>query len=247
MSACPQGSPEAEAIYQEARKYWWGQEGYPLNPEKAEELFEKAMFMGNSKAPLGIGALYMWAYSGKYKEENRHKYMVYMYNESIKMGCAEGYVFLAECYSNGWGVPMDYKKAIEELKKTVAMDSPMGLEQYGRHLIDEEKRVEEGRKFLRKSMALGNGDAGFPLANSYLGNDDDRMYAALRNGAKLGSLDCLGMLAHYYRQGVCGQKNMELYNCVTKVEEGINWFHVPKPIENFDELCPHPTPLNVTP
>ena len=93
-------------------------------------------------------------------------------------------------------------------------------------------------------MAMGNGDAGKPLARSYLGWDDDRMYAALRAGAKLGSMDCLSRLAVYYLGGAYGQKkNKELHDCVKKVEESINWFYAPKPVENFDELCPHPTPL----
>ena len=134
MSQCPQGNLEAEATYQEARKYWRGQEGYPLNPPKAQELFEKAMFMGNSKAPIGIGNIYMWDYRGIYEDKARLKFMIYMYNEAIKMGCAEGHVFLAECYSKGWGVPRDYKKAVEELKKAVTKNSPKGLEYYGTHL-----------------------------------------------------------------------------------------------------------------
>jgi phosphatidylserine/phosphatidylglycerophosphate/cardiolipin synthase-like enzyme len=106
------------------------------------------MFMGNSKAPLGIADIYMWDYRKKYKEANRFKYMVYLYNEAIKMGCAEGHVSLAQCYSEGWGVPLSYKKAVEELKKAVAKNSPKGLERYGTHLIDVEKREEEGRDFL---------------------------------------------------------------------------------------------------
>lgn len=248
MSPCPQGTPEAEEIYQEARKYWLGQEGYRKNPSKAKELFEKAMLMGNSKAPLGIGGLYMWDFRGIIKDNERLYFMIKMYNEGIKMGCPEGHVLLAECYFKGWGVPINSKKAIEELQQAVSKGSPKGMEAYGTYLVEQTNEKEKGRELLRKSLALGNGDAGEPLSNSYMGKDDDKLYVALRNGAKLGSTRCLRTLAHYYLEGSFGQKENEvLYSCVKKIENSINWFYTPKPIENFDELCPHPTPLNVTP
>lgn len=248
MSLCPQGSQEAEEIYQEARKRWLGQAGYKKNPEKAEELFEKAMFMGNSKAPLGIGGIYMWDYRDKYQEEKRLEFMIRMYNEGIKMGCAEGHVLLAECYSKGWGVERNYNRALEELKQGVAKGSPKAMEFYGTHFIENTSEKEKGRELLRKSMGLKNGDAGVALAMSYLEEDDDRAYAALRNGAKLGSLNSLGWLSYYYLQGIHGQKaNSKLSECVENIEKEIDWFYTPEPIENFDELCPHPTPLHVTP
>lgn len=248
MSECPQGSPEAEEIYQEARRYWLGQEGHRSDPDKAEELFEKAMYMGNSKAALGIGGIYMWDYRGRYDDTKRLNFMIRMYNEGIKMGCAEGHVLLAECYFKGWGVPGDTSKALEQLEQAVTKKSPKGMELYGDYLVRQTSQIEKGRILLRQSMTLGNGDAGSSLAYSYLGDDDERMFAALRNGAKLGSRECLGTLAYHYAQGGYGlQSNKELADCVKDVRNNINWFYAPKPIENFDELCPHPTPLNVTP
>lgn len=248
MSACPRGSAEAEEIYQEARKYWLGQEGYKKKPKKALELFEKAMFMGNSKAALGIGGLFMWDFEGMYDDKERLRFMLKMYNEGIKMGCAEGHVLLAECYFKGWGVPIDDAKAVEELKQAVAKGSPKGMEVYGTYLWDHTNEKDLGRELLRQSLALGNGDAGKPLSKSYMGRDDDKLYAALRNGARLGSRRCLRTLAHYYLGGEFGQeKNKKLFDCVTRIEDSINGFYAPEPIDNFGELCPHPTPLHVTP
>jgi TPR repeat protein len=248
MSQCPQGGAEAEEIYQEARMYWLGQEGYRKNVEKAEELFEKAMFMGNSKAPLGIGGIYLWDYRDVYDAEKRLSFVIRMYNEGIKMGCAEGHVLLAECYFNGWGVPIDVKKALEQLRHAVNKESPKGMEVYGDYLVWNTNKIEEGRELLRRSLSLGNGDAGLPLANSYLGDDDDRMYAALRIGSRLGSMRCLRRLAHFYLEGDYGQsENEELSECAEKVRSEINWFYAPKPIEDFDKRCPHPTPLTVEP
>jgi TPR repeat protein len=249
MSQCPQGGAEAEEIYQEARMYWLGQEGYRKNVEKAEELFEKAMFMGNSKAPLGIGGIYLWDYRGVYDAEKRLAFVIRMYNEGIKMGCAEGHVLLAECYFNGWGVPVDEKKALEQLRHAVKKESPKGMEAYGDYLVRRTNRMEEGRELLRRSLLLSNGDAGYPLSNSYLrDDDDDRMYAALRSGSRLGSMRCLRRLAYCYLQGIYGQReNKELSECVEKVRSEINWFYAPKPIEDFDKICPHPTPLTVEP
>jgi TPR repeat protein len=249
MSHCPQGSPRAEELYQEARKYWFGQEGYPRKPERAEELFEEAMFMGNSKAPLGIGGIYQWNYKGLYQDDRRLEFMLKMYNIGVKMGCAEGHVLLAECYSSGIGVSIDYKKALEELKQGVEKGSPKAMEFLGYHFVHRTGQIEMGRELLRNSISLGNGDAGESLSYSYIGNyDNDRVYAALRMGAKQGSMNCLRTLASYYLNGEFGQqKNEQLYKCITKIKGSINWFYAPRPIENFDALCPHPTPLDVMP
>jgi TPR repeat protein len=174
--------------------------------------------------------------------------MIRMYNEGVKMGCAEGHVMLAECYFNGWGVPVDVEKALEQLRHAVKKESPKGMEAYGDYLVRRTDKIEEGRELLRRSLSLGNGDAGYSLAYSYLRDDDDRMYAALRIGSRLGSMRCLSRLAHYYLGGDYGQrKNPELYECVEQVRSGINWFYAPKPIADFDKLCPHPTPLTVEP
>lgn len=114
---CPTGGKEAEAIHLQARKYRLGAKGLPKDTAKAEELFEQALDMGNSLSALHLGEIYFSDYAGKYPLANRRKYMIIMYNHSLKMGCPDAYVILAKCYENGWGVRASKKKTIELLKK----------------------------------------------------------------------------------------------------------------------------------
>ncbi|MDR0355903.1 MAG: hypothetical protein LBJ64_09270, partial [Deltaproteobacteria bacterium] len=111
MSAnCPTGGQEAEALYQMGRQYRSGQKGRPWDRQKAEQLFEQALAMGNAKAALAIGQMYFSDYSLDYPRNKRFKYMMAMYNQALKMGCPEAYVILAECYENGWGARENKKK-----------------------------------------------------------------------------------------------------------------------------------------
>lgn len=238
---CPTGGKEAEELYQLARKYRKGHSGFPRYKEKAEKLFEEALAMGNAKAALQIGQIYMFDYEDELPEGKRKKYMIAMYGQAMKMGCPEGYQSMAECYEKGWGVREDKKKAMELLQKAAEMGSPKAMEFYGNYLIKSQRQLEQGRQWLQRSMALGNGDAGTPLATSYKFAEGsiDGIVKSLRAGAALGSKDCLLELEMLYENGYYGQnKDLAYAKCFRKIRDTIDDFDAPKPIPNFDTLCP---------
>ena len=117
------------------------------------------------------------------------------------------------------------------------------MDNYGSLLV-EAGRVEEGRQWMRKALELGYGDAGVSLSRSYAGERNaQKMIESLRAGAGMGSTKCLMRLFLTYRQGYYGQAVDEEYaNCFIKLHDAIDEFDPPKPIKDFDKLCP-PRPV----
>jgi TPR repeat protein len=245
---CPTGGKEAEELYQLGRKYREGHGGFPRDSAKAEKLFEESLALGNAKAALAIGQMYRIDYGTRPDPTKRYKYMVAMFKQGMKMGCPEAYQFMGECYEKGWGVRTDRKKAIELLTQAAEMGSPKAMEWYGRYLIfpvfygrSEPPQLEPGRQWLRRSLALGNGDAGEGLADSYKYNEGsiDGIVKSLREGAALGSKQCLQRLKLLYLDGWYGQnKDLEHAACYAKLKDSISDFDRPRPIPDFDKKCP---------
>ena len=237
---CPTGGKEAEELHLLGRKYRQGAKGMPRDKDKAEQLFEQALEMGNARSALQIGSMYFSDYSRKYPEAKRHEYMIIMYNQALKMGCPDAYIALAKCYENGWGVRKDPQKTIELLQKGAEAGSPKGMEFYGDYLIREKGQIELGRQWLRRAIDMGNGDAGKPLSSSY---EDERnaegIIQSLRAGARQGSKACLLRLSTTYENGYYGQKKDKRHAaCYDKLEEAIDDFDAPAPIKDFDRICP---------
>lgn len=239
---CPTGSKEAEELYQLGRQYRYGH-GVPGDKKKAEKLFEQALAKGNAKAAIQIGQMYMWDFSPLYPEAKREKYMIAMYEQAAKMGCPEAYLSLSQCYEKGWGVRANEKKSLEMLRKAAEMGSPKGLEFYGIYLV-KSGLVEEGRKLLDRSMALGNGDAGVGIGTIYqYQKDSSGLINALRAGAKMGSKACIEQLTIIYLMGEYGQDKDKSYaNRLDDLYESIDDFYPPKPIPDFDKKFP-PKPI----
>ncbi|MDR3038676.1 MAG: hypothetical protein LBV21_05250, partial [Candidatus Adiutrix sp.] len=166
--------------------------------------------------------------------------------------CPDAYIYLSEAYTKGWGVRRNPKKALELMKKGAELGSPKALEFYGTMLIADprapgyvitrdQKMIAEGRKYLHRSLELGNGDAGVILSLIYqqVEHDSEGMIKSLRSGAKLGSKACLSELAMTYNYGDYGQPHDKAYGyCFRNLEDKISDFEAPKPIPNFDRLCP---------
>jgi TPR repeat protein len=141
-------------------------------------------------------------------------------------------------------VKKSYKKAIELLKKGSELGSPLAMEQYGACLAIDLFQVEEGRKWLRRSMELGNGNAAIPLARTYNREKNaEGIIQSLRAGAKLGSIDAIGALKRVYWVGNYGQdKNEEYGDRLEELHKSIDRFYAPKPIPDFDQRFP-PLPI----
>ncbi|MDR1489460.1 MAG: hypothetical protein LBS65_03085, partial [Desulfovibrio sp.] len=209
-----------------------------------EKFFEEALQRGNAKAALQIGQMYMFDYSPNYPQKKRYKYMIAMYELAAKMGCPEAWQALAVCYDNGWGVRKSYKKAIELVKKGAELGSPLAMAQYGEALAYEFFQFEEGRKWLRRSMDLGNGDAAIPIARIYdFEENAEGIIQSLRAGAKLGSIDAIDHLSLTYLIGEYGQdKNVEYGNRLDELQKSLDPFYPPKPIPDYDQRFP-PLPI----
>ncbi len=240
---CPTGGEQAEELYQLGRQYRYGH-GVPIDKAQAEKLFKQALAMGNAKAAIQIGQMYMWDFSLLYSEAKREKYMIAMYEQAAKMGCPEAYLSLAECYEKGWGVKADKQQALALLAKAAEMGSPKAMEYYGVILV-KNGQVENGRKLLERSMALGNGDAGVGIATIYqfYQKDAGGLIEALRAGARLGSKACIQHLTLIYLDGDFGQAEDEAYaSRLDELYESMNDFYPPKPIPDFDTQFP-PKPI----
>lgn len=237
-ASCPTGSEEAEAIHQLARQYLKAQKGKPHDKFQAERLFEEALAMGNAKSALQLGDLYFnnpW-----YRESIRYRYMMAMYNQAAEMGCPDAYLILAKHHEEGWGARKDKKKAMELLELSAEKGSPKGMEFWGAYLIDEKKEVEPGRQWLERALAAGNGDAGVELASYYRRQKNaEGLIQSLRSGAQQGSKACLYELRSIYSRGESGQdKNEKHAACYDKLYDAIDDFDIPRPIANFDKICP---------
>jgi TPR repeat protein len=249
-SQCPTGTKEAEELYQLGRQYRYGH-GVPGDKKKAERLFEQSLAKGNAKAALAIGDMYRDDYAtvypghptGTLPAKQRHKYMRNMYAHAANMGCPEAYLIIGKCFENGWGMPSDRGKALACLLKAAEMGSPKGMEFWGKFLV-ESGQLQTGITWVEKSLSLGNGDAGVTLASiySYL-KDIEKIMKSLREGARLGSRECLMQLYLTYLQGYDGQnKDKEYAQCFKKLLDSIDVYYPPQPIPDFDKICPPKLP-----
>jgi hypothetical protein len=125
------------------------------------------------------------------------------------------------------------------------MGAPKDMEWYGIHLMFRLDKYAEGKAWLERSIALGNGDAYLPLSTYYatIQLDVKKIIESLRAGAKMGSVACLIQLRLTYLYAFYGQDEDEKYSmCFRKLREKIDDLDPPKPIENFDAICP-PKPI----
>jgi TPR repeat protein len=240
---CPTGGPEAEQLYQLGVDYHMARKGLPYNPQKAEQFYDEAMKLGNAKAAINLGILYRQDYANLPNRSGRLIYHAQLFQWAADKGCPEGLFALAEAYNWGWGVPMDQRKARKLVEEAAEKGCLGAMVQHGSILRDEGKK-EEGKKWIKKSLEFGNGDAGEVLAMIYeLERDSEGLLDSLRKGAKLGSLSCIYQLSHIYYRGNVGQNIDEEYSKkMYDFYKTIDDKEYPKPIPDFDELFP-PKPV----
>ncbi len=240
---CPTGGPEADKIFQLAVDYHKARKGMPWDLAKAEELYEEALAMGSAKAALNLGLIYRQDYYSRPHQAERLKYMMALFEYAEEMGCPEALTMQAEAYWEGWGVRKDQKKAEALIRKAAEKGSLMSITNLGSNLYDD-GRHEEGKAWLEKALKLGCGNAGEFLAQIYRREKNaEKMIYYLREGAKLGSAECLLSLSLIYNMGNYGQpKDREYEKKIDKVAASFDAKEAPKPIPNFDELVP-PRPV----
>ncbi|MDR2160804.1 MAG: sel1 repeat family protein [Desulfovibrio sp.] len=185
---CPTGSEEAERLFQLAGDYHQGRKGLPVDFAKAERLYQEALGLGNAKAALNLGILYLYRHDyGQPERFADEETMFQLFQKAADMGCPEGTYSMATAYSKGRGVDKNQRKAKALMKWAAEQGALNAMVEHGLVLY-KEGRQQEGIAWLEKSLALGNGDAADDLSTLYTEQGDaERAITALRRGCKLGS------------------------------------------------------------
>ena len=235
---CNGGGAEAEKIFQLARSYESGIRGMPQDDKKAIALYEESMKMGSAKAAINLGTMYRTAMFGQPKRQERLSYMNALYEYAVKLGCPDGYYFLALLHYKGWGVQENAQTGEVYLKKAAESGSLAGMTDYGNNLYDDGHQ-DEGKKWIVRALEGGFADAGSYLAIIYSFEKNAEKNHYLREGAKLGSSRCLLSLSTIYAQGNDGQEKDEEYaECFRQLRRQADNDEAPEPIKDFDTLCP---------
>lgn len=235
---CPNGGERAEKLYQRGLDYQKSRNGTVMDRTKAAMFFESAIREGSAKAALAYG-LMLRTSSVSPAEKTRTRLSVDLYKLGITMQCPEATHMLAEAYEHGWGVGESRSKATALYRE--AADKGSLVSMVVRAKIDK----DDAEYWLAKALDKGYGYAGRPLSLIYLFDrrDAEKGIAVLRQGAALGSSDCLFSLAEIYRNGRHGQeKDPEYAKIIYSLWDAIDKAYEPKPIPDFDTLVP-PKPI----
>lgn len=238
-ASCPAGTKDSQAMYETGMQILSGKGGYKKDFSLAEDYLELAVSNGNTIAAMTLGQLYQYNLGNRYTKARREKYMIAMYIYAAEVGCPDADAALAECYEQGLGIKKDQKKAFELAKKAAEAGSPKGMALYGGFLINDKNKTAEGRKWLRRSIELGNGDAGMPLADTYAREKNvEGIIKSLYAGAAKGSKQCLEVLSKIYTNGHYGQsKDPAQAACYKTLDQAIDNAALPHPIANFEKRC----------
>lgn len=247
---CNRGGNESESFFQQAVDIENARKDEQPDFFKAERLYEQALSKGNAKAALFLGRIYRQNYAKIPAYSARLQFQVGLFEQAIAMGCPDGYLFLAEAYQNGWGVKASLNTAWRLVKEGAEKGSMAAMTAWGSNLYFQNRfdkaelaqtQRAEGKAWLEKALKNGYGDAGHELAMIYRMYERDPKNAirALREGARLGNVDCLYMLAGIYRRGEDGQPKDTVYaDAADELRRGIDLTATPKPIGNFSRWLP---------
>ncbi|MDR2574340.1 MAG: sel1 repeat family protein [Desulfovibrio sp.] len=237
---CTGGGKEAEELFLMALNYHHGINGMPRDLERAIKCYEESLELGNPKAAINLGTLYR-AEFGAHREsrKERLKYMNALYARAIKMGCPDGYYFIALSYYYGWGVKENIEKGDAYMKKGAEDGGLFPMYAHGL-IMDKKGEVEEAKKWLLKALERGFGLAGYELFSIYkFEKDYQKMIYFARQGAKLGDTMCMFVLSGIYRKGRYDQpKDEEYAEKLYDFYSTINEKAPPPLIEDFDERFP---------
>ena len=238
-SDCPDGGAEAEEYFQQGLDHHKARKGKEWDLDKAVEYYEKALALGNAKAALNLGSLYIHDHFGRPDRAGRHEKAVTLFKRAVEMGCPDGYHMLSECSYEGWGMPKSRAMGDKLMRQGAEAGSLRAMANYGAMLYKSRKR-EEGKHWLRRALDLGFGDAGWYLGGvcGATERNAELIIGALREGAGLGSKKCLHALDTIYATGSYGQKRDLAYaNEFSKVAATIDTDEAPVPID-LDRLVP---------
>ncbi|MCM1129954.1 MAG: hypothetical protein NC211_08500 [Alistipes senegalensis] len=247
---CPAGGAAGEKLFEAGMDYEYARKGIEQDFFRAERFYQQALDKGSARAALYLGRLYRQSYAGRPFYTPRLRFQAALFEYAISMGCPDAYLFLAEAYQNGWGVKASLLTAWQLVKEGAMKGSMAAMTAWGTNLYFE-NRFEKGEQaqamrseakaWLEKALKQGDGQAGYELALIYRVYERDPKNAVrvLREGARLGNVDCLSMLAGIYRRGEDGQPKDEAYaEAADALRREIDVREAPRPVSQFSRRLP---------
>lgn len=208
-----------------AEDYKYGRNGKKQSDYDAEECYLQAAYIDYAPAQLKLGRFYEETDGARAYEYNP-KSAAYWYEKAAENGNAEAMARLSDFYIFGeGGRPKDYNKAMEWIKKSVALGDPYGYSNMGYmycYGLGVSKNYDEAIKWFRKAADLNNEWGLCQMGHVYYsGYGKDKNYTEAlkwyRKAADLGG-DGGGMFH-------CGIVYYNGGNGVTKdLKEAFNWF-----------------------
>lgn len=247
---CPAGGAAGERLFNAGMDYEYARKGVEQDFFRAEHFYQQALDKGSARAALYLGRLYRQSYTGRPFYTPRLRFQAALFEQAISMGCPDAYLFLAEAYQNGWGVKASLSTAWRLVKEGAMRGSMAAMTAWGANLYFENRyekglqakaRRSEAKAWLEKAMRQGDGRAGYELAMIYRVYEQDpkNTIRVLREGARLGNVDCLSMLAEIYRRGEDGQPKDEAYaQAADTLRREIDVREMPRPISRFARRLP---------
>jgi TPR repeat protein len=243
---CSGGGPQAEELFLMGLRYANGMDGFPRNVQKAIQMYEESLALGNPKAAINLGTLYRTAFVSEWETEPyRYEYMNALYERAIELGCPDGYYFLAQSYAKGWGKRESKRKSDALIMEGLEAGSYICMFAYG-YMLNARGEKEEAKKWMHRALDGGFFGAATDLSIIYEIHDKDypKAIEVLRQGAKLGGWDCLFYLYCIYMTGVSGSpiqpKDDAYAACLDRIRSQINLEAPPPTFDDLDTLCPPP-------
>jgi TPR repeat protein len=114
---CSGGGVEAERLHDLAIDYSSRKGRMPYEPEKSVRLYQEAIGLGSARSAINLGILYRMMYVMEPNEQEMLREMNRLFQQTIDMGCPDGYLYLAYSYQEGWGVRASELKMRELMQK----------------------------------------------------------------------------------------------------------------------------------
>jgi TPR repeat protein len=141
--------------------------GVPVDEDKAIDLFEKSIKMGNHSSMCSIGMLS--------EKKKNYKKSIEFYEMAIKHGNVNAYHHLGHLYLNGIGVDKNIEKSIEFFELGSKHDHPKCLNDLGKLCILDED-YDTAKIYFERAAKLGDSNAmhnlGFLFEKGFGGEKD---------------------------------------------------------------------------
>ncbi len=196
---------QAEADYSMGCNYYFGQNGYSIDYDKAVGYFRKAAEQGHAGAQYNLGVCYK---SGRGVTQDYNE-AVRWYRKAAEQGQAGAQCNLGVCYRNGQGVTQDYNEAVRWYRKAAEQGQADAQNNLGLCYANGRgvtKDYNEAVRWYRKAAEQGNAGAqnnlGWCYRNGWgVTQDYQEAVRWYRKAAEQGNDDAQNNLGVCYENG----------------------------------------------